>query len=272
MIQEGVFQLTGELGKGYRADLAKETNIVGAKLLKARKNLGLTQLELSKRLEKYAVNVQAGAIAKWENGDTVPNAYLLFALCHALEIKNPIEDFVGTSVPSENEKLNAVGLSMLANYRTYLESVPQYRVHAAEEKVMMRVSTVSASAGLGIFLEEENFEMLEFPASFVPASANFGVRVNGDSMEPLFTNGQIVWVQETTEIRPGQVGLFMVDDEGFIKRFSLQDPPKDQEELFTDSEGNLHQQIVLLSENSKSYRPRFISPNSDFKVVGVIVG
>ena len=38
--------------------------------------------------------------------------------------------------------------------------------------------------------------MVSFPEKSVPKGADFGVRVSGDSMEPVYHDGQIVWVEE----------------------------------------------------------------------------
>ena len=47
------------------------------------------------------------------------------------------------------------------------------------------VSNLRVSAGTGSFLDEDNFEMVSFPENAVPAEADFGVRVSGNSMEPV---------------------------------------------------------------------------------------
>jgi len=37
----------------------------------------------------------------------------------------------------------------------------------------------------------------------VAPEADFGIRIHGDSMEPRYINGQIVWVQQTEELESG---------------------------------------------------------------------
>ena len=48
--------------------------------------------------------------------------------------------------------------------------------------IMMPVSELPVSAGLGAFLEGEMFQQIQVPASSVPAGAEFGIYVSGDSM------------------------------------------------------------------------------------------
>ena len=132
----------------------------------------------------------------------------------------------------------------------------------------MPVSLLPASAGTGAFLEEENFEMVSFPASAVPQKADFGVRVSGDSMEPVYHDGQIVWVQQCASLSPGEVGLFLYDGDGYIKVYDEQEP--EEQESFTDSQGVLHKQPVLISYNEK-YEPKAVSPQLSFTIAGRIL-
>ena len=45
------------------------------------------------------------------------------------------------------------------------------------------------------------------------------IRVSGDSMEPRFHDGDQVLVQHTANIRPGEIGIFVTGDMGYIKEF-----------------------------------------------------
>jgi len=46
---------------------------------------------------------------------------------------------------------------------------------------------------------------------------DFGVRVNRDSMEPVYHDGQIVWVEKTVALQPGEAGIFICNGEGYLK-------------------------------------------------------
>ena len=134
----------------------------------------------------------------------------------------------------------------------------------------MPVSLLSVSAGTGEFMDENNFETISFPEDTVPYGAEFGVRVAGDSMEPVYQNGQIVWVQRCVSLRPGEVGIFVYDGNGYMKLYTEQDPDEDRAEAFTDSYGMTHSQIVLVSYNKK-YDPIVVQPESSFGVVGRVL-
>ena len=134
----------------------------------------------------------------------------------------------------------------------------------------MPVSNLAVSAGTGEFLDEGNFEMVSFPEKSVPKGADFGVRVSGDSMEPVYHDGQIVWVEECETLAVGEVGIFVYDGDGYLKVYSEQEPNEQQKDAFTDSYGCLHMQPVMLSYN-QAYEPKAIMPDSRFQVVGRVL-
>ncbi len=70
--------------------------------------------------------------------------------------------------------------------------------------VTMKICTNKASAGLGDFLNDDYFEEEEFPAAEVPYGSDFGVYVNGDSMEPRYHNGQIAWIKKSQILNYGE--------------------------------------------------------------------
>ena len=128
----------------------------------------------------------------------------------------------------------------------------------------------TARERLAMLLDEGSFEMVSFPASTVPDGADFGVRVSGDSMEPVYHDGQIVWVKQCDRVNIGEVGIFVYDGEGYIKVYDEQEPDEEQREAFTDSYGTLYMQPVMISYNQKN-APRVISAQAGFQVVGRVL-
>ena len=253
----------------YRADLAKERNIIGRKICEARKKAGLTQAALAELLASFGVSVQAPAVNKWERGESIPNAYQLMAVCHALGIDGGLGFFTGP-VSERRETLNAEGLRMLNSYRQYLESRPRFQNIVQARTITRSVSLYPASAGFGDYLDGEAFEDVEFPENAVPDEADFAVPVDGDSMEPLYVDGQLAWIQKTEQLRDGEVGLFVVDGDGFIKTYKEEIPAAENYEDFIDSYGILHPQVFLVSQNKK-YPPKAIMPFMNFRIIGRVL-
>ena len=75
------------------------------------------------------------------------------------------------------------------------------------------------SAGTGQFLDSDCFSEMEVGDEVSP-DADFGVRVSGDSMEPLYLNGQIIWVHQQETLEDGEIGIFFLDGEAYVKKYA----------------------------------------------------
>ena len=234
----------------YDAVAARDSNEVGLILAAVRKRNGYSLVTFSELLRHYGVDVSDKGISKWEKGYTTPSIYQLVAICHALNIKEGPSYFTKTF--QKPALLNAIGQKKVAEYE------------------MMPVSELPVSAGLGAFLEGEMFQQIQVPASSVPAGTEFGIYVSGDSMEPRYHDGQIVWVKRCEELECGDIGIFVYDDCGYLKKYDEHTPDKSQAEFLTDSYGVVHNQPVLVSLNTK-YSPILISPEQRFEVVGKVL-
>jgi len=254
----------------YNATSDREQNYIGMRIAEARNNGGLSLAAFSKLLADYGVSVSAAAINKWELGGSTPNAYQLLAIRQALNIENA-DFFMSNAAQPE---LNAEGLKKVAEYKADLIASgrykPQPKVVPFIKYIDMPVSSLAVSAGTGAFLDEGNFEMISFPEASVPKGADFGVRVSGNSMEPVYHDGQIVWVQQCEQIGVGEVGIFVYDGDGYLKVYSEQEPDEAEREAFTDSYGVVHMQPVMVSYN-QAYDDRPISAYAGFRVVGRVL-
>ena len=69
------------------------------------------------------------------------------------------------------------------------------------------------------FLDSDNYDLIEVGED-VPANTDFGVRIAGDSMEPRFRDGQIVWVHQQQTVENGEIGIFLYNGDSYCKKFS----------------------------------------------------
>ncbi len=252
----------------YDAAEERSENVIGQRIAEARKRNGMTQQDLTEYLKQFGVSISKYAECKWETGETVPNAYQLVAVCAALGMDDVLRHFSMKSA----SLLNDDGERKIMEYRADLVASGKYRPAQTRKirYVEMPVSTLGASAGTGNFLDDENFEMVSFPENTIPDGAEFGVRVSGDSMEPVYHDGQIVWVKQCNTIEIGEVGIFTLDGDGYIKSYDEQEPDENNRDEFTDSYGELHMQPVLVSYN-QAYAPKPIKPTSNFRLVGKVL-
>ena len=186
---------------------------------------------------------------------TVPNAYQFNAVRSALEIEDPLG-------PEQTPELDDAGLTKLEEYKSDLIASGRYRPERGEREEIhyteMPVSYLSVSAGPGEFLDEGGFETVAFPEHLIPAGAEFGVRVGGDSMEPVYKDGQIVWARRCNTLRFGDVGIFFYDGCGYLKAYSERD----------DGDGG--HRPVLVSYNRR-YEPISVLPEQEFRIFGRVL-
>ena len=260
------------VARHYRADRARQLNVVGGKIAEARKAAGLTQAELASLLAKYGVTVQTPAVTKWEKGENVPSVYQLLAVCYALNLPGGLSYFTGTlQAESSDDPLNREGLRLLGAYRRYLESIPKYRSGDGSEIEMteLDVSLIPASAGLGDYLENNIFEKMSFPSASVPDGTDFAIRVDGDSMEPAYHDGQYVFIEQCSTLRPGEVGLFVYDGCGYIKVYTEEENESGDDG--DDCYGTLYFRPILVSLNDSKYAPIPVESGKPFAVVGRVL-
>lgn len=107
----------------------------------------------------------------------------------------------------------------------------QIAVHAAEEQpepeddepeqeepFYIELFTLPASAGSGVQLDEGFTEPMQIKHTAIAERANYAVRVSGNSMEDTYYDGDIVLVETCPDIEIGEVGIFIVNDQGYIKQ------------------------------------------------------
>ena len=258
-------------GENYDAGAEYARNTVGKRIAGERRRRGLSQAALAALLADFGVRISLRGYAKWETGETVPNAYQLLAVAHALRLPEGT-DWLGAA-PAE---LNEEGLRKLDQYREDLIASGRYKPAAQVEDnaVVWRealFSRLRPSAGPGNFLDEENFEKRLFPADSIPAGADFALCVDGNSMEPVYRDGQLLWIQLCRSLRVGEVGLMSYDGNSYIKVYGEQAPPEELRPFFTDSEGKLFPQPVLISYNREQYPPLPVHPEKGFAVIGRVL-
>lgn len=88
-----------------------------------------------------------------------------------------------------------------------------------EEKFYVDICSLPASAGTGVYLDDSSTEPLQIVHTDIAERANYAVRVSGDSMMPEYNDGDIVLVETCRSVEVGEIGIFVVDGEGYIKKY-----------------------------------------------------
>jgi repressor LexA len=89
-----------------------------------------------------------------------------------------------------------------------------------------------------------------------PIQADYALRVEGDSMDPTYQNGDIVYIRETPDVPDGTVAVVLIDDSACLKHVY-----------------KIHNGVMLVSDNP-SYPPMTKTwPEYDtIRILGTVVG
>ena len=194
--------------------------LTGDRIKERRKYLNLSADALANRL-----GVSRATIYRYESGDIekVPGS-ALEPLALALRTTPAYlmgwdDDSVTTSrtlTVAEAQIGRAWGKAPQRDQRT-VEHVLEPYMESDTAYSCFPLSAQPAAAGAGAYLGPEEFDMVDVDASKLPRGAKFGVPISGDSMEPIYHNGDIAIIgAEPPAV--GQIGLFTLEGMGYIKR------------------------------------------------------
>lgn len=173
--------------------------------------------------------ISTSAISAWNKNDTNP----------AAESISIIADFLGVSIEylltGEDTSLNDDEQELVSYYKKLpekekikllsraetLSEVYSEQVKETDSIQLIPTYYVSnrVSAGFGEYLEEyEQGKTVYVPDTPKSRKADFVLTVSGDSMEPKFHDGDNILVRSQPTVDEGQIGIFDVDGEGYIKK------------------------------------------------------
>lgn len=189
-----------------------------------RKELNMSIDELVKKS-----GIPKGTLSKITAGiNSNPTLSTVEALCNALNCSlNDIAGNIQTDSFSLSEKQHIkkyreldihgkkiVDIVLNEEYErcTYIEE-------DTTPKIEISYSFIPASAGTGAFLDEQNIEPREFPDTPESRQADIVIPVDGDSMEPMFYDGDELYVRLQPAVEIGEIGIFEIGDKGYVKKY-----------------------------------------------------
>lgn len=248
-------------------------SLYGSFVSKHRREMHLTQSELCEILVSRGFNISNKAVSSWESGHTAPPLDTFFELCRIFKIEDVYSSLYGSnpfdsgnkhtssdtslsSLAGKYASLNAEGKSRADEYIGFLCADSRFTEKTPAEPIriptFIRLYDIPVSAGTGNFLEESTYEEVERTKD-IPETASFGVRISGDSMEPVYRNGQTVWVKQQNTLENGDTGIFLLDGNAYCKK------------LRKSSDG-----IFLVSLN-KAYSPIPVVADSNLIIFGKVL-
>ncbi|MCL1983053.1 MAG: LexA family transcriptional regulator [Clostridiales bacterium] len=184
---------------------------LGKKLTEVREAAKLSRAQMVELLNQKGFDVKAYTVGKWETGASKPTVEVFLAICDICQVMDIRQTFAVNR--------------------------------------LLRLYDTPVSAGLGNYLDGGGHEMIEIDST-VPSTADYAVKVSGDSMMPRFVDRQIIFVHEQQALDEGEIGIFCLNGDAYLKKLG---------------------RGCLVSLNSK-YEPIKICEHDDCRVLGKVVG
>ena len=220
------------------------------------------ELKMSRADLAALLGVSPSAVGNYETGVSFPKEELILRLFDALETEpNTLfqDSFQGgrQSLDTRERKLleDYRSLSALGReaVRSMAEALCAFRDEAeagpgAAEPRMIPLYRTPAAAGYAAPAFGEDFDYIPV-AGDVPPAAEFGVRIQGDSMAPYIADGSVVYVNRDP-LKAGDVGIFCVDGDVFCKQYYKD--PAGIVYLFSLNRSRADADVVLTSAGGRS--------------------
>lgn len=181
-------------------------------------------------------------MSSWENGKNSIDVEILFKICSILGVS--LYDMYGTA--PENTDFNLIEKQIISNYRNLTLNGKCFIDHTISElleyeQLQSRPAPYTANeppeqygdnitfipelmqkicAGTGSIGDDVQFEEKAYPSIKVPSGAEYAACVSGESMEPKYSDGDIVFYKHVDTLVDGEIGIFNINNENYLKRYT----------------------------------------------------
>lgn len=233
--------------------------IIGENIKQYRLQKGWTQQELGSK-----IGMSKNAIGNYEKGFRSPKKDTMFDLANSFNISindlfPPVQKDSFYNTSSIKTIYDELKPPRQAKVLTYAER--QLKEQRNEQNQPTEVSEIiqlysydyydhPASAGTGQYLNDVRVERIELP---VDVDADFVIPIKGDSMEPDYHDGDLVFIQTSVDLNDGVIGVFNYNGDAYIKQLVIDED-----------------QAYLHSLNPE-YKDMPITPGTDFRIIGEVV-
>lgn len=211
---------------------------IGYKIKEARKQKNLTQKQLAD-----LIGASHNSLSDWENDKNKPDLDTIGMICDVLDITpnylfgkedDALSPFDKELLNNFHNKLDDMGrdnvLYIIDNEIKRVEQINQLKAQSKqahinnieEGNIDMRLINYYyrvASAGTGqIIFDMPPTKRIEIPNIPKYKKVDYAIGVNGNSMEPTYHDGDMLLVEMTEDIDIGDIGIFRVDNESYVKK------------------------------------------------------
>lgn len=226
-------------------------NMFSNRLKIALKENNMKPIDLSRKTK-----ISKSSISDWLSGKYEAKQDKVFILAEALNVdegwlmgldapmrkRSNITTIYNQLEPPRQKKVYSFAESQLEEQNKVI-NIEGYRTIKLQSKL---------SAGTGIIdLDPYYAEEIDYKG-YVPEH-DLAFQVSGDSMEPMFKDSEIIFVERTPDIRSGQVIAVQINEEAFIKKAYIEEE---------------HLRLVSLN---RAYDDIIADGNDDIRVIGRVI-
>ena len=204
-----------------------------SRLKEQRIKMNFTQAALAE-----ALGITKSAVGHYDAGLNSPKAEILFKVFEVLKcdanylFQDEMADIRESSASSEEmenlvkkfRQLDESGKNFILSAIDYAlkksetqSCLVQTDLNASPNCIYLQLSEQPASAGTGVYLGPEAFRSIKVIENSKTRQTAFCVRVSGDSMEPIYADGDIVMVSKEPVLLD-DIALVTLNGNGYIKR------------------------------------------------------
>lgn len=226
--------------------MGKNRIVFGKNVDRYRKNMGISMEELGRRLNK-----DKSTISRWVKGERFPK----------IEEAEEIADFFNVSFETLIYGDQNTQTPDIATIYNQLEPPRQKKVYSLAEKELKEQNKVvsfpvygkTAAGTSPVTYGDPDVEHKDF--SSVPSGADVALVVSGDSMEPIISDGSIVFYKRQPSVENGEIAIVEIEGDGVTCKRVKYDYNNEK--------------IILQSENDK-YEDMIYS-NDQIRILGKVL-
>lgn len=221
---------------------------VGDRMKSIRKQQGISADQLAE-----SIGVSRSTIFRYEKGDIEKMPIEVVAnVASSLHVS--LIDLMGISNDSISEKITEIVSKLNTDRQQNVYNYADNQLKEQNGKVV-NLPLVGKSAANPTELTYGDVEIEHDDFTDVPHGADTAIRIQGDSMEPLIHDGQIIFYHQQEEVENGEIAIVEIDGDGVTCKQIYYDYTSDE---------------VILRSINKKYEPRHVK-DDQVRIIGRVI-
>ncbi|MBU7466083.1 helix-turn-helix domain-containing protein [Lactiplantibacillus pentosus] len=221
---------------------------VGDRMKSIRKQQGISADQLAE-----SIGVSRSTIFRYEKGDIEKMPIEVVAnVASSLHVS--LVDLMGISNDSISEKITEIVSKLNPDRQQNVYNYADNQLKEQNGKVV-NLPLVGKSAANPTELTYGDVEIEHDDFTDVPHGADTAIRIQGDSMEPLIHDGQIIFYHRQEEVENGEIAIVEIDGDGVTCKQIYYDYTSDE---------------VILRSINKKYEPRHVK-DDQVRIIGRVI-